>query len=271
MPKTYPLDKTFPTGASYRAESDKAYIIRKVGTTSDTKASLKVAGGLCLEIISTVAPTQVKAANRWPLLDLGDNYIVVPPNKTLEIIGESAKFVRVKGEILEMGPGELLPAEHLTRYDRQTKKYVSYETATWTSAAAAAIPKGNVHTMIDRDTPAAERHTFQSRCMGYSYCSAYPSGVYLEELGTRIYVQGAPLDNLDDGMGFRGISSVAAPHPPKDADGAEGFSLKERPIVLEPGRHFTIEAWNANAAFTLATGETFTCNVTIVKEIELLS
>ena len=271
MPKTYLLDKTFPTGASYRGESDKAYIIRKVGTTSDTKASLKVAGGLCLEIISTVAPTQVKAANRWPLLDLEDRYIVVPPDKTLEIVGESAKFVRVKGEILELGPGELLPEPHMRRYERQTKEYISYETATWTSAADAAIPKSNVHTMIDYSVPAAERHSLRKRYMGYSYCSAYPSGVYLEELGTRIYVQGAPLDNVEDAMGFRGISSVAAPHPPKDDDGAEGLSLKDFPVVLDPGRTLTIEAWNANTAFTLTGGATFKCDVTVVVDVDLLS
>jgi len=268
--KTYSLDKTLPTGASYRAEKDKAYIIRKVGTSSTTKATLKVAGGLVLEIIDTLAPLTPKSTNRLDLLDLEDLYIVVPPDKVLETAGESGKFIRIKGQIVELGPGETLPADIIARFNAQTKKYISYQTATWTSAAAAAIPKGNVHTMIDFTCPAGERHVFRKRYMGYSYCSAYPAGVYLEELGTRLYVQGAPLDILDDSMGFRGISSIAAPHPPNDTLGVHEFTLKDFPITLEPGRKLTIEAWNANAAFTLAAGETFTCNVTLVDEVELL-
>ena len=269
--KIYVLDKTFPVGVTYRAEKDKAYIIKKVGTTSATKATLKVAGGLVLEIINTIAPITPKAANRLDLLDLEDLYIVVPPDKTLETSGESAKFIRVKGQIVELGPGESLPADVLARFAAQTKKYISYQTATWTSTAAAVIPKGNVHSMIDYSCPSGERHTFRKRYMGYSYCSEYPSGVYLEELGTRLYVQAAPLDILEDTMGFRGISSIAAPHPPNDTDGTHEFTLKDFPIILEPGRKLTIEAWNANAGFTLGEGKTFTCNVAIVDEVELLS
>ncbi|MDI6725286.1 MAG: hypothetical protein QMD61_11640, partial [Methanobacterium sp.] len=187
----------------------------------------------------------MKAASRLPPLDLGGLYVVVPPGKTLEILGTADRFIRIVGEILELSPGEVLAPDLLSRYAEQSKHFLSYQYATWTSAAAASIPKGDIHTMINFTCPAGERHTFNRLYGGYTYCSAYPSGVFLEELGTRIYVDDKPLDIIEDVMGFRGISSIAAPMPVDDTYGALPFSLASMPIVLDPGRTLRVEAFNA--------------------------
>ena len=270
MPVKYILDKTLPCGGSYRAEIDKAYVIRKAGTADTAKVTLRVAGAPCLEIVDKVAPQSVKAASRKPLLDLEDLYVVVPPGKTLEILGTTNKFIRVKGEILDLAPGEVLTTTLLARYAEQFKKFLSYRYASWTSSAAAAIPKGDINDIISFTCPAGEKHVFDSFYGGYTDCTAYPAGVFLEELGTRIYVDDKPWDIMEDTMGFRGISSIAAPIPPDDTFGAEPFSLKDMPIVLTPGRKLRIAAYNADAAFTLASGQTLTSRVGLLDKVEYI-
>jgi len=72
MPVIYKLDKLFKVGTLYRAEADKAYIVRKAGTTSTTLAKAIVAGSPVIELIQESAPAFPINTNLIPPWELGD-------------------------------------------------------------------------------------------------------------------------------------------------------------------------------------------------------
>jgi len=139
MPKVYILDKALKVGTLYRAERDKFLVVDLAATNSTTKARLKVAGTVPLELVDKIAQLSARDTERFPPLELKNLKVVVPPDKTIEVEGEAGKYIRVVGTIQELAPGGLVPAPFLARFEEQARKYYTYlegingigEAATW--------------------------------------------------------------------------------------------------------------------------------------------
>ena len=113
----YKLDKVFNCNTFYTAESDKFYIIEKVGTNSTSEVTIEVDGVDSAIIHPDYAPLHKIGTNLLGLFDLKDLFVVLPPDKKLNVKGSSGAKVRLIGKIGILGPGEGFPSDLLTRYN----------------------------------------------------------------------------------------------------------------------------------------------------------
>jgi len=269
MVTTYILDKVLDEDTEYEAESDKLFVIRKVGTNSTTKATLTVAGGPGLETIQEIARMQPSHLERYGLMDLGDLYIVVPPDKKFSFSGESGSKMRIMGEIVELGPGEPIPAGLSARFDEQTKKFWSYLRASFGRGTDQTWPADEENAVIDEDVPAGERwlldHVFYADIANLA--AAHAAG----DWSLRFYVNDKPLDLISKDMADPGIDLWGLDYRYDTVDYHDLKSLCAMPILLEPGRNLKVKARNVSGADkTPATGTSITVTVTVAKKVEYL-
>lgn len=262
--KRYLLDKIIDVDTTYTAEMDKAYVIQAVGTDSSTKATLKVAGAPVLEIVEDIAPIAPKMTNLNGLLELGDLYVVVPPSKKFSFTGASGSKMRIKGYILELGPGEALPAGLLARYTEQSKKFISYLSGSQTTSEGNTVSAGTETTVIEQTIGAGEKWVFNHR---YQAEGRLDDLTNVSRFYSRIYLNDDPFDILDTDMGNKGIAGQAAPNPPRDVTTTttdieaqevekKAFSLKDNPIEAGPGDIIKVTMLNNGSDYTVPTGKT---------------
>lgn len=278
MPKKYILDKVFDVAGSYRAESDKAYIIRKAGSTSTSKAQIKPAGGGLAEILDKCAPMFPINTNLLAPLDLGDLFLVVPPDKVLEFSGSGGSEFRLIGEILELAPGEVLPGYALARYAEQAKRYLSYQQGTYDRGDNVSWPADLEMAALTFTCPAGERWLFDGLYMAQARkdTTVEPAG----DWASRLYVDDVPFDIIEAQvgaatykMGKKGIEHKATPYPPAETVNFQAFSLAALPITLNPGRTLKVTGINVSGADKAAggAGVHYYFDVLMVGKKELLS
>jgi len=271
MPQYYKLIKTLDSGTSYRAETDKFYIINRVSTNTSTSIGyVEVAGAKCLEIHSDVSPLAMTGTNWIDILDLGDLYIVVPPAKVFRYVGDTGSKLLIEGMIGEMMSPTDFPADASTRVGAQAKQFIRIQRGTVQLAAAggswAADAENNVLTIT---CTAGERHVFDSRLAVYlsGLASVHSAG----DIALRLYYQDKPLDILDATMGDFGIDVWEAFWN----DGTNYYKyyidLSDMPIQLEPGRTLKINVRNVKgAAISASAGSPLTCTVALVDKYTML-
>jgi len=266
--RIYPLDKTMAVDTLYRAERDKFLLIESIGTNSTTRATLRVGGAPCAETLDQISPLRPTASNLNEPLALNPLRVVVPPDKPFDFLGSPGSYMRVCGKLFVLEPAEEMPAAYRDRAARQAREYISYQSGTYSSAAAAAIGSGAEFTVLTFTCPAGERWTFNRLLMAEVWTTA--DTIKRELLTARIYVDDLPLDVVEPGFIRLGLYGSAAPRPPRDAVNVKPFSLKDFPIELTAGRTLKITAINTGSAATLATGETLEARVEIVGERAIL-
>jgi len=266
MPDKYILDKALKTGVLYRAESDKYFVIEKVGTNSTEKATLTVDGSTVLDIVDDLALPEKSNARRFPPLELGKNLIVIPPKKPFSFEGSAGSIMRVIGSLMVLAPGEGVPTPHVARFTEQPRKYYTYETGSWTSSAGDWAD-GAEATVIDVTCPPGEKWTFDQ--FAYVERKGELADLTFGNVGLRVYIDDKPLDVIDPELAPLAIDSNRGDY----YDGASHyyvpFSLSEMPIVLEPGRNLKVKVRNiSGAAITLTAVEQIEMH--LVKQRELL-
>lgn len=268
--KEYKLDKVIDVGTLYRAETDKAYIVKMLGTTSTTKATLSIAGVPCAEIIDVCAPLSVTSSNLLGPIDLNTLYVVIPPGKTFSFSGSSGSVMRLVGNIIELEPGEVLPSAQLARWTEQGKHYISYYADSETRAAGTVIPTGSEDTIGTPFTcPVGEEWDFNRFAM---LNSRYDTTVLIaKQFGNRIYLDDKPIDIIETMMGRLGIANRSAPYPPSDAINEIPFTLTEKPIKVIAGRTLRISFINTDADWTVPAGTTATFEFLLVSEKRIIS
>jgi len=265
MPKSYILQKAFDVGTLYRAERDKAYVIQRIGTNSASKVRLEEITPPAVEVYDDIAPLANLEANLLGPLALDRFYVVVPPDKPFRFSGASGAKVKAIGRILELAPGEALPTEISARFGVQATEYLTYQTATYSHGTDTTWSAGDERTVLDFTCPVGEKHTFR-RFAGVNIANL-PAALAAGQFGMRFYVDDAPLDIIDTGMGRLGIDAYEMPLPPRDALTREAFSLKDMAIELKPGMNLKVKAINVSGAgITPPTGTSIDVTVTLVDE-----
>lgn len=262
--KIYKLDKTIEVDKEYVAEMDKAYLIEEIGTSSTSKASLIVAGAPCVEIVQDIAPLYPEVKNLNSLLKLDKLFIVIPPSKRFRFSGSPGSEMRLKGKIIELEPGEALPAEYLARYTEQSKKYISYQYGSVSAAAGTVISAGAETKIIDFTCPAGEKWVFNSR---YQAEGRLDDLTNVNQFYFQIRINDDPLDILSADMGKKGIAGASSPNPPRDLSSLTtdiqaqlvektAFTFEDMPIELTPGRNLKVIGINTGGDYTVPTGKT---------------
>jgi hypothetical protein len=271
MPQYYKLIKTLDSGTSYRAETDKFYVIQRVcSNTSTSIGYLEVAGAKCMEIHTDVAPIAMTSTNWIEILDLGDYYVVVPPAKYFRFVGDTGTKLHIQGMIGEMMSPTDFPADLNARLGTQAKQFIRIQrgTATLTTAGGswAADSENNVLTIT---ATAGERWLFDSRLTVYMANMASPHSA--GDIALRLYYQDKPLDTLDSAMGDFGIDIWQAYWNDGTNYLKYYIDLSDMPIQLEPGRTLKVNVRNVKgAAISAASGQTLQCTVALVGKYTML-
>jgi hypothetical protein len=239
MAKAYKLDKLFAMNTDYTMEADKALIIRKVGTDDTADVTPNIDGINLGVFTKAVAPLPRTYDFDLPLLDLGDLYYVVPPDKILKFTGTATKFVRCVGDILKLAPGEPLPGNYLDRFNNQGNKFVTYITGSATSGTWA---DGGWVTLKELVPKTVETYLFKDY-VGFNVAGTL-TALALNKYRVRFQYNSEYLDILTTNMGHLGIDAYQMYHPPTYNKNVEMFTLEGFPILVEGDKVFKVEAQN---------------------------
>jgi hypothetical protein len=267
MAEEIKFEKEFDTGTTYRAESDKYYIVKAVGTDSTLEPSyLEIDGKRCLEIYSKIAPLKATSSNLLGMFELEDLYLVIPPNKAFTFYGSPGSKIRMKGILGTLAPGEVLPGTYQSRFAVQHIKYYTFLHNKFTFGDNAAVPAGTKKTVVDWTCPVGEKYVFD-RYLGVEAWVTDESAA--GDLSFEIFIEGVPKDVIETTMGPKGFAPGSAPYPPRDAVNKVAFDPKDLGLMFEPGRSLTIDATNASDLAAPGTGKAWEFHVVLVGTKEL--
>jgi hypothetical protein len=269
MPEEIKFEKEFSAGTTYRAESDKYYIVKAVGTDSTSEPSyLEIDGKRCLEIYSKIAPLKSTSSNLLGMFELGDLYLVIPPNKAFTFYGSSGSKIRMKGILGTLAPGEVLPGTYQSRFSVQHIKYYTFLHNKYTFGDNASVSAGTKKTVVDWTCPVGEKYIFD-RYLGVEAWVNDESAA--GDLSFEIFIEGVPKDVIETTMGAKGFAAGSAPYPPRDAVNKVAFDPKDLGLKFEPGRSLRIDATNASDLSAPGTGKAWEYHVVLVGTKELLT
>jgi len=240
--RSYPLGKLLTTNTDYQTEDDTFLVIQKICTDDTAKLTLKVDGIPVAEITQDIAGKYMSESRFLPAFDLGDLFIVVPPNKILRGEGTAAKAFRIIGFLNKLEPGEAMPATFAGRWAEQGLKYYSYKKTVLASDTACGA--GSAIDIISFECPAGEKWVFDNMLQFV----AYVGGSKDYEVTCRLVLQDQPFDNLVNSKLLLGIDQRETPYPPGSAAGFELMTLKDRPINVEPGQILKVQAVNTSSS-----------------------
>ncbi len=265
MPTFYYLKKILKTNTVYEMEKDRYYVITRIGTDSSSKVTVKVDGIPVADIFNTIAPVAKTSSNTLGPLDLGEYYIVVPPERQLYFESSASANVYIEGKLVVLSPGESIPSEHLTRYNAYATRKISYIDTSVTVGSSWSA--GQEVKVADITPPTIEDWIFDSFA-GISVSGLSAAQTY-GQINAKLYYDGKPLDLLLTVAGSQGIETLKMPLPPTNAAEMEGFSFKDIPVAVVGGHTFTVTAINvSNSALSASTGNNITVRlVAIYKRI----
>jgi len=265
MPTVYYLKKTLKTNVTYEMEKDRYYVIKRIGTDSTAKVTVKVDGIPVIDIFSTIAPIAKTSSNLLGPLDLGEYFIVVPPERKLLFESTASANVYVEGDLVVLAPGEAIPTEHLARYNTYVSRKITFvDTSVTVGASWADRQEVKV---VDITPPTLEDYIFDSFA-GVSI-SGLAAALAYGQVTVKLYYDGKPLDLLVYTAGSHGIEVLKMPLPPATGTEMEAFTFREKPIMVVGGHTLTVTAINVSGAdLSAATGQNISVRlVAIYKRI----
>ena len=258
MPTYYKLDKTLTIGTEYRTEPDKFLIIQKIGTNVSDSVTVAVKGTDVTKIHGDFAPLRVTSSNKLGPFDLGNLYIVVPPDTKFTFESSSSGVVRIVGKIGVLRPGEGVPSDVLTRFDTQRDHHYEYTSGSVSLDTDEVWAAGRELTVLEVTPATIEKYTFEKFIMASISGGTISNG----QVAIRLYLDTTPFDIEDTNSGHLGIDILNMPYPPSDTNGEEPFSLKEFPVTVPGDIKFKIGAINISGSdLTPTSGSAWTVSV----------
>jgi len=244
MPAIYILKKVLKTNVTYEMEKDRYYVIKRVGTDTTSKVTVKVDGIPVLDIFTTIAPVAKTSSNLLGPLDLGEYFIVVPPERKLLFESTASANIYIEGDLVVLSPGEAIPSEHLARYNTYASRKITYVDTSVT--VGASWPAGQEVKVDDITPPTIEDYIFDNYA-GAAVSNTSTALMY-GQVTIKLYYDGKPLDLLVTSAGPHGIEVLKMPLPPTATAEFEPFSFREKPIAVVGGHTLTVTAINVSGA-----------------------
>jgi hypothetical protein len=239
------------TNVTYEMEKDRYYVIKRIGTDVSSKVTVKVDGIPVLDIFNTIAPIARTSSNTLGPLDLGEYFIVVPPERKLLFESTGSGNVYIEGDLVVLSPGEAIPSEHLTRYAAYATRKISYVDVSTT--VGASWPAGQEVKVADLTPPTIEDWIFDNFA-GVSVTGLSATQTY-GQVNIKLYYDGKPLDLLLTTAGPHGIETLKMPLPPTATAEFEPFTFRDKPIMVPGGHTLTVTAINVSGgSLSAATG-----------------
>jgi len=261
VPEYFKLDKVISQGVIYETPPDRGYIIEAVGTNASGPVKLLVDGAPVAVIDVTLSNIAKTGGNLYGPIELGDYYVVIPPNTKFSVDGPSGAKVRIKGKIVHLLPGEGFPADLKARYAEQTKKYVTYIDGSYTFSAGANWSAGQEITLVELTPKTIEKYRLDDR-IGVSI-SGLSASLDSGQVGIRFYLDGKPLDMLTENAGHYGLDAYVMPLPPSSTGVYQPYLLKDIPIEVLGDHTLKITAINVSGSNLAAASSTTSITVTL--------
>jgi len=261
MPIYYKLDKTLEVGTTYETPPDRGYIIERVGTSDSSTLKLLVDGAPVLAVTTDLAPTAENSSNLFGPIELGEHYVVIPPNTKFSLDGTSGAKLRIMGKIFHLLPGESIPADLKARYDAQTKKYITYVEGSHAFSAGASWSAGQEVTLVELTPKTIEKYRLDDR-IGVSVTGTSAS-LSAGQVGIRFYLDGKPLDMLTQDPGKYGLDAYFMPLPPSTSGVMKPYTLKDIPIEVLGDHTLKITAINVSGSDLAAADSSTSITVTL--------
>jgi len=265
MPTTYFLKKILKTGTTYVMEKDRYYVIKRIGTDASSKVTAKVDGIPVVDIVSTIAPIARTSSNTLGPLDLGEYFIVVPPERQLYFDSSSSANVYIEGDLVVLSPGEAIPTEHMARYNTYNNRKITYVDTSVTIGTSWSA--GVEQKIVDIAPPTIEDWIFDD--FAGASVSGLSTTLSYGMISIKFYYDGKPFDLLLQTAGPHGIEVLKMPLPPTDSSEKEPFTFRDKPITVVGGHTLTVNAVNVSgSALSAASGSNITVRfVAIYKRI----
>jgi hypothetical protein len=265
MPAAYILKKILKTNTVYEMEKDRYYVIKRIGTDATSKVTVKVDGIPVLDIFNTIAPIARTSSNLLTPLDLGDFFVVVPPERRLLFESAASANIYVEGDLIVLSPGEAVPSDHLARYNTYATRKLTYADVSVTVGTSWAADQEVK--VADITPPTIEDWIFDGFA-GVSVTGLSAAQTY-GQINLKLYYDGRPLDLLVAVAGPHGIETLKMPLPPTATAEFEPFSFRDKVIYVVGGHTLTVTAINVSgAALSAAAGQNISVRfVAIYKRI----
>ena len=228
------IRKIYSTGTDYETGAGEVLVIQKIGTDATSKVTVNVEGAPVCETISYLGDIYKDTDRFLDYRDLGNKFVVVPPQRSFNFaIASGSARVAVVGYALRLSPGEAMPSELASRYNNQTKDYATFVNESVSKAEGETIAANEEVTIFTKQADANETLTFDG--LVEAYAEAGGSALTYSNWALKFYVNDYPLDFSLTDAGKKGIVFTMCPRPPKTGWNLVPFTLKENPIVLNPG------------------------------------
>jgi len=228
------LDKVLKAGTEYTLEATRAYIIKAISTDDTALKPLYIDKKPVGEFVDNLCSFPRVAAMQMPMLELGDYFLVAPPDHTIKFDGSTDKHLRIKGDLLALDPGEALPAEYTGRFKVQHNKYISCFQGGTVSTGLNWAADAEV-TLLTLTPKTVEEYLFAHR-LGVEETTAGSPATTVGDVGIIVELDDVRLDILKSTEGKFGIDELAMRLPLSDALSLDIFSLETHPIRV-PGDH----------------------------------
>jgi len=259
--KILPLEKGFRTNVEYKAEHNKFYVFKYLGTNVDIEY-IEVEGRRTTPLDAELSPQFVTSSNLFGQLDLKDQYIVIPPLHRFKFVSASDGVVRVSGTlgILEFGEG--IPADLQTRFRNMHISYLKPIVLSKTLPTDQSISPG-AEVEIGTIAPSTIERYILASIAGIKGTNL--GTVEAGDLGVRIYYDDTPLDILSKEGGQLGIDFLSMPLPPTMTTNMEAFTFEDNPIVVEPNHKLRFALVNnKTTAITPPAGQSISITLKLV-------
>jgi hypothetical protein len=242
MARALPLDKVVPAGTTYTTDKREAFIINYIGTDATADGKLKIDDKEVMTINSTVAPHRLRDENLLGPLNLGDLYLVIPPETKYLWDAASDTVVRIIGSKILFDPGETLGEPYLSRFKAQFNEHLVYVEGTYSHGTDTAWPAGEEHDVLTLQPATIEKYVFNSVLM--ASVDNVSGGVSEGDWGILIYIDGQPIDYINHTGEKKGIEVLSCPRPPTDTTEEVPFSLSSYPIEIVGDHKIAFRAIN---------------------------
>jgi len=242
--REFPLDKYLASGTEYSTDKRQALVIERVGTDSTTKGTLSVQGTPVLELIVNLAPLRKNTGVAVGPLDLGDLYVVVPPETDVKFEGASGSYLRIIGKVLQLEPGEGLPSAYEARFRTQGDHYITYLYGYHDHGTDATWAADDEEEVISLTPKTIEKYVLDGLMALAKSGKTFTPRMF----ALTAYLDNSPLEFLFSPTLREGIDVYSLPNYNETSESEEMWSWAKYPLTVEGDHTLSLRIKNISGA-----------------------
>ena len=268
MARYYRALKTLVQGRTYRLSDTQFWVIKRLGTNSAGRATLKIQESEVGYIDSEVAPMHKLTSNLLGPLDLEDLFYVVNPKEKIEVVGDSGCKMLVDVLVGELEHGESIPSEYAMRKAEQHRHYKTMFSGNFSLGTNVKWLKNDVKEILSLTPLTTEELILNDVIMVSITGGTVNEGDFavIFKLGNIPFELDPAKVTIDaTEVLLEGIDVKYMPKPPKEDTEMQAFTLRDFPITVKGDQTLSILVKNISGSDkTPATDSSWTVDVKLI-------